>query len=160
MREAMEDFRFYHLTRHPLEHALPRFLEQVTGKAGLKVYLKCPDASSAETIDCLLWSYDPASFLPHGRVGEGREADQPVLIGWDDRIPENGAQVLVLVEAAALPDPETAGHFRRGAYLFDANRPGMLEAARAAWRAAADLAPVRSYWQQQERGGWAEVREQ
>ncbi len=153
----MEDFRFYHLTRHPLEHALPKFLEQVTGKAGLRVYLKCPDVAAAEAVDRLLWSYDPASFLPHGRVGEGREADQPVLIGWDDRVPENAAQVLVLIEAAALPDPADAAHFRRGAYLFDAGRPGMVEAARAAWRAAADLARSRSYWQQKDTGGWEQV---
>ena len=156
---AADEIGFFHLTRSPLERALPRLLAQLLER-GERVYLKCPDREAAEAMDRFLWSFDPDAFLPHGLVGAGREADQPLLVGWEDRAAENGAAVAVIVAPAALPADPAACGWRRIAYLFDGGDPALVETARAAWREAGRLARRRRYWQQKEGGGWHLAREE
>ncbi len=151
--EKVEEIGFFHLTRSPLERALPRLLRQLLER-GERVFLKCADAETAETLDRFLWTFDPDSFLPHGRVGEGREADQPVLIGWEDAPPANGATVAVVVAPADLPAAPIARRFRRIAYLFDGHDEAIVARARATYRAAAALAGLRKYWRQNAKGQW------
>ncbi len=150
---AVEEIGFFHLTRSPLERALPRLLQQLLAR-GERVFLKCADAETAETLDRFLWTFDPDSFLPHGRVGEGRESDQPVLIGWQDTPPANSATVAVVVAPAELPAVPVARCFRRIAYLFDGHDEAIVTRARATYRAAAALAAVRKYWRQNQKGRW------
>ncbi len=150
---AVEEIGFFHLTRSPLERALPRLLQQLLAR-GERVFLKCADAGLAETLDRFLWTFDPDSFLPHGRVGDGREADQPVLIGWEDAPPANGATVAVVIAHADLPAAPVAYRFRRIAYLFDGHDETSVARARATYRAAAALTGTRKYWRQNPKGGW------
>lgn len=149
---VVEEIGFFHLTRSPLERALPRLLTQLLER-GDRVFLKCADAEMAETLDRFLWTFDPDAFLPHGRVGEGREADQPLLIGWEDDPPANGAEVAVVIAPADLPAGAAARHFRRIAYLFDGDEAAVAR-ARATYRAAAGIARLRKYWRQNPKGGW------
>lgn len=63
------------------DDALP-FACRVTEKAfrlGQAVYLHCPDASRAQTLDDMLWTFRQGSFIPHTRALD--DADTPVLIG-------------------------------------------------------------------------------
>ena len=156
---GVEEIGFFHLTRSPLERALPRLLQQLLTR-GERVFLKCADAELAETLDRFLWTFDPDSFLPHGRVGDGREADQPVLIGWEDAPPANGATVAVVIAPADLPAAPVARCFRRIAYLFDGHDEAIVARARATYRAAAALAGTRKYWRQNAKGRWELVHAQ
>ncbi len=155
---SVEEIGFFHLTRSPLERALPRLLQQLLARDEW-VFLKCADAEMAETLDRFLWAFDPDSFLPHGRVGEGREADQPILIGWEDIAPANGAPVAVVVAPADLPAAPVACRFRRIAYLFDGHDEAIVARARATYRAAAALTRVRKYWRQDQKGRWQLVNQ-
>ncbi|QPQ55659.1 DNA polymerase III subunit chi [Allosphingosinicella flava] len=135
---------FYHLTAMPLERALPRICERVLSEGGRLLIVAASDL--AESLDALLWTYDPVSFLPHGREG----GDQPVLISEEPE-PTNGAANIALADGQWRDE---ALAFERIFYFFDDNRIGD---ARTAWRALkgredADL----SYWKQDERGKWIE----
>lgn len=135
---------FYHLTAVPLERALPRICERVVGDGGRLLIVA--DGDLAERLDGLLWTYDPASFLPHGREG----ADQPILIS-EDVAAANGAINVALADGQWRDE---ALAFERIFYLFDDSR---LSDARAAWRQLKGReGATLSYWKQDERGKWVE----
>ena len=47
---------------------------------GHRIFINAADEAQARELDELLWSYRPASFLPHGLHGSGDDSD--VAIGW------------------------------------------------------------------------------
>ena len=47
---------------------------------GHRIYINAVDKAQAQALDELLWSFRPASFLPHALAGEER-SDQ-IAIGW------------------------------------------------------------------------------
>jgi len=61
----MAEVGFYHLTRAPLERALPRLLEKAR-EAGYRALVVAASEERVAALDALLWTYDPASFLAHG----------------------------------------------------------------------------------------------
>ena len=61
----MTEVSFYHLTARPLESALPRLLERTLESNSRAVVITSSD-ERVEMLDDLLWTYDPASWLPHG----------------------------------------------------------------------------------------------
>src|SRR3712207_2623148 len=69
----------YHLTGTPLEKALPSICEKLLAGGGR--LLVVTDERQIEPLDRQLWTYAPESFLPHGRAGAARQAEQPILIG-------------------------------------------------------------------------------
>jgi DNA polymerase-3 subunit chi len=56
------------LTARPLERALPRIAERIVAEGG-RALVVAADAGRREALDRLLWTYAPASFLPHGQAG-------------------------------------------------------------------------------------------
>lgn len=145
----MTEIGFYHLTRSPLAVALPRLLERVLA-AGKRAVVRAGSAERVEFLNTALWTYDPASFLPHGTAREGEAADQPIWLTAGDDNP-NGAQVLILADGAEAGDPES---YERCLEMFDGNDPAAVEAARGRWRVYKEAGHVLTYWQQGERGGW------
>jgi len=145
----MTEVRFYHLQRRTLEQALPKILEKVLERNWRAVVL----AGSPERVDALnqhLWTFDPASFLPHGSARDGFAVRQPVWLTADDENP-NGATVLVLVDGV------TSGNL--ASYdlvcdLFDGNDEEAVMAARDRWKACKAAGHGLTYWQQNDRGGW------
>ena len=94
----MTEVRFYHLTRTPLEGALPRMLAKVVERAQRAVVI----AGSEERVEALnarLWTYRDRSFLPHGSAKDGHAEDQPIWLTAADENP-NGSQVLFLTDGA------------------------------------------------------------
>lgn len=145
---ATTEVGFYHLTTTPLERALPKLLERVlaTGRRALVV------AGSPERVEALaetLWTYDPASFLPHGTAVDGHAALQPIWLSAEDENP-NGAKVLVLVDGVALPGLD---RFERCLDIFDGNDPAQVAAARLRYKTARDQGLVLRYFRQTE-SGW------
>ena len=146
----MAEFGFYHLRTQPLERALPRLLEKVVER-GHRVLLLAESAERAAALDAVLWTFDPASFLPHGLASQGHAAQQPVLIATepDDR---NRADVLVLVDGM---DVAETGAFARCLDLFDGNDDAAVAAARERWRRRKAQGHALTYWQQDDKGAWA-----
>ncbi|WP_417457004.1 DNA polymerase III subunit chi [Kordiimonas sp.] len=143
------DIRFYHLQRQTLEEALPKLMERVVD-AGLCAHIKVPDRGMMETLNKVLWDYDPASFLPHDMEGCEHPEEQMIYLSTGDE-KLNGASVLVLVDAVASPN---VADYDRCLYMFDGRNEDIVAAAREAWKGFKELGGEMSYWQQREMGGW------
>ena len=143
----MTEVGFYHLTRSPLDEALPRLLEKAYA-AGQRVVVRGGDPERIELLNRTLWTYGKDSFLPHGTRDNGFAEDQPVFLTDAADYP-NRATVLVLVDGAALEPPP---QFARCLYLFDGNDETALAQARALWRRSQERGEALTYWQQTERG--------
>lgn len=140
---------FYHLTRTPIERALPRLLEKALG-AGHRLVVMAPGASRVEQLDKLLWEYDPDSFLPHGSARYGHAAAQPVYLTDAEERP-NAADVLILTDGMT---PDFLSEFTRVIDLFDGRDAGQVTQARSRWKRYQAAGHTLSYLQQTERGGW------
>lgn len=114
--------------------------------------LMVADRGALDGLDRLLWTLDPASFLPHAIAGTMDDCDQPILLAPEAVAPApNGARLLMLV---GQPLPAEADRFERILLLFEDGSPAHVR-ARADWRTtAADARLRRSYWQQTDGGGW------
>ncbi len=134
---------FYHLTRVPLEKALPSIAERVF-KNGERLAIIADDEKLLVRLDALLWSYKRESFLPHGR-----DCDQPIFL--TNHVDTVDAQNIILVDGIWR---EAALKFSRAFYFFDSET---VDNARTAWRTFADAPDVeRHYWKQDDSGKWVE----
>ena len=149
----MTEVFFYHLQRQPLERVLPQLLEKCLERGWRCVV----QASSPERVDALdqhLWTYDDASFLPHGTDRGEDAALQPILLTTGEGNP-NDAQVRFLIDESPLPG---SGAYARVIHLFDGADPDQLDRARENWRAATRAGHVVAYWQQGEDGRWRQQK--
>ncbi len=139
---------FYHCTRRPAaEVAVQRAARAWEARQRLLVV---SGAEMLERLDRLLWTQDPASFLPHGRAGGGDEAEQPILLA-EAVTPANGAELLMLVAAPLPPLPQP---FARVFHLFDDGSEAHLR-AREEWKALAGSPhATRIFWKQTASGRW------
>ena len=146
----MTDVAFYHLAR-PLEAALPRLLEKALA-SGERVVVRS-DAALLKRLDGLLWTYAPASFLPHGLEGPDA-AGQPVLLTTAAGRPANDATIAVIPGGSLADDSGCA----RLLYLFDGSDAAALDTARAAWRAVKARADATAtYWRETDAGRWEQA---
>jgi DNA polymerase III subunit chi len=141
--QRLAEIGFYHLLATPLERALPRLLERARA-AGYRIVLRAASPERVEHLNALLWSYDEASFLPHGSARDGSAAAQPIWLTERDDNP-NGATMLMLVDGVDAAD---LAAFARCADLFDGNDDSAVGAARERWRRAAAQGHQLTYWQQ------------
>ena len=144
----MAEIGFYHLLSTPLERALPRLLERACAQ-GHRIVIRAASAERVEHLNALLWTYDEASFLPHGSARDGNPAAHPIWLSEQAGNP-NAASMLVLVDGA---DADDLAAFTRCADLFDGNDPAAVEAARGRWRQAQAAGHTLTYWQQTA-SGW------
>ena len=139
----MAEVGFYHLLSTPLERALPKLLER--GRAeGHPIVVKCGSAERVAHLDAILWTYEDASFIPHGSARDGDATLQPIFLTEHDDNPKR-ATMVVLVDGAESPDLEA---FTRCADIFDGNDETAVAAARKRWRRARQDGHELSYWQQ------------
>jgi DNA polymerase-3 subunit chi len=139
---------FYHLRSTPLERALPRILERALTE-GHRVVVMAGSAERVDHLDALLWTYDDASFLPHGTARDGSGDRQPVWLTIADENP-NGATMLVLVDGARSARLDA---YARCFDMFDGNDEAAVTAARERWREAKAAGHRLVYWEQSE-GKW------
>src|SRR5258708_27948288 len=76
---GMTEIGFYHLRTMPLERALPRIVERALAE-GHRVVVIAGSAERVDHLDALLWTYDEASFLPHGCARDGNAETQPTSL--------------------------------------------------------------------------------
>ena len=145
----MTEISFYHLERQPLEKALVALLERSLAR-GWRAVVQAGSAERVEALDTMLWTYDEASFLPHGTAKDGQPELQQVFLTTGDENP-NGARVRFLVDGAPIAD--VAG-YERAVYLFDGHDPDAVAEARRQWAAVKALGHTLSYWQQDDNGRW------
>ena len=141
---------FYHLTRLPLERALPQIAERVLASGGRLLIVSGRDEQRAE-LDRQLWTYAADSFLPHAVLGAGDDAAQPVLIAPEVNA-ANGARHIALVDGEWRDD---ALDFDRAFHFFDEDA---IRGARAAWKALEGRNDIdRRYWKQNDAGRWEQA---
>ena len=139
----MGEIGFYHLASTALERSLPKLLEQAWTQ-GYRIVVRAASPERVEQLSATLWTYDEASFLPHGSARDGNAAMQPIWLTHSSENP-NGASMLVLVDGV---EAEDLGSYARCADLFDGNDAGAIEAARSRWRRAREAGHTLTYWQQ------------
>ena len=147
----MTEVRFYHLQRRTLDQALPPLLEKVLER-GLRAVVMAGSEERLEMFNQMLWTWDPASFLPHGGPRDGFAADQPVWLTTSAENP-NGASVLVLTDGAGAGATGLPG-VTLVCDLFDGNDGEAVAAARERWRQGKAAGHDMTYWQQSPTGGW------
>lgn len=145
----MPEIGFYQLNRWPLERALPRLLERAAG-AGMRALVRCGSKARLDSLNALLWTYDPASFLVHGGPGDGDAVGQPIYLTTEAENP-NRASVLILTDGL---DAEDLADFERCLDIFDGNDADALAAARVRWKAHKDVGYALTYWAQTDQGSW------
>jgi DNA polymerase-3 subunit chi len=145
----MTEIRFYHMQQKKLEQALPEILAKALERRQ-RVVVKAGSRERLEALNAGLWTYDSASFLPHGMMKDGPAAEQPIWLTTEDDNP-NQATVLVLVEGAS---PAAAGNFDLCCDLFDGNDEAAVLAARERWKKHKDSGCSLAYFQQDDAGKW------
>lgn len=145
---------FYHLTRQPLDRALPLLLERVLAR-GWKAVVQMRSEERLAALDEVLWTYSEESFLAHGTAKDGDAELQHVYLTTGTENP-NVAEIRVFIEGADIDSVmvgPTSG-YQRLILMFDGNDLEELEAARARWKRLRGDGHALSYWQQGEGGGW------
>lgn len=146
----MTEVTFYHLTQTTLEAALPGLVEKSRAR-NWRAVIQVPDEAACAGIDALLWSYEPVSFLPHGRDGDAPGEDHPVYVTASHANP-NGGDIRFVIGGAAAPGDLSAHD--RVAVMFDGNDDRLVALAREQWRALKAAGHALSYFRQTPEGRW------
>ena len=150
----MTEIRFHHLELRRVDQALPRLLERAL-EEGRRVVVR---ASSDEMVSALnerLWTYDEASFLPHGAAGDGDPTTQPIFL-TSEAVNPNAATMLVRLSGVEAGENEEA--FDLVVLMFDGRDEAALAHARGEWRRLKDQGRTISYWRESDEGGWERAR--
>ena len=94
---------------------------------GHRIFINAADETQANELDELLWSFRPASFIPHGLLG--REHCDTIAIGWGQE-PENHNDLLINLQ---LEIPSFFSRFQRVAEVVT-QEPDSLVALRQSWK--------------------------
>ena len=93
---------------------------------GHRVFINATDEAQATLLNELLWSFRPASFLPHGL--HGQEHSETIAIGWGQE-PDNHNDLLINLQ---LGIPSFFSRFARVAEVVT-QEPDSLAALRKSW---------------------------
>jgi DNA polymerase-3 subunit chi len=148
------EIRFYHLEQRRVDQALPSLLEAALAD-GRRVLVRASSDEMVAALNELLWTYDDASFLPHGAAGDGDPMTQPIFLTSELENP-NAATVLVRLSGAETAGTDEA--FDLVAILFEARDEAALGHARGEWRRLKDEGRTISYWRESDAGGWERAR--
>ncbi len=143
----MTDIGFYHLTRSGLDQALPQLLQK-TMAAGKRALVVLGSEQRVQWFNDYLWTFDAASWMPHGTPKEGDAAAQPVWLDVGDDNP-NKAEFLFLADGGTS---DRIADFERCFDLFDGHDDDAVADARARWKTLKEAGHQLAYWQQGERG--------
>jgi DNA polymerase III subunit chi len=149
----MTEIWFYHLQRQSLDQALPNLIEKSLER-GWRVAVQAVSEERLEALDQWLWTYSEASFLAHGRAGDGDGELQAVYLSTGAENP-NGALVRFFIEGAPVAASlgESAA-YERAIVVFDGGNEDDLAAARRQWTELKEFGFALTYWRQSEAGRW------
>ena len=149
----MTEVSFYHLTARPVESALPRLLER-TLESNYRAVVIAFNDERVDMLNDLLWTYDSASWLPHGAKKELNPLEQPIWLTNKDENPNN-ASFLFLVDGA---ESNQIASYDRVFELFDGRDEEALARARLRWQTYKNEGFLLAYWQQESNGRWTKVQ--
>jgi DNA polymerase III subunit chi len=148
------EVRFYHLEQRRVDQALPPLLERGL-EEGRRILVRAASDEMVAALNERLWTYDDASFLPHGAAGDGDPMTQPIFLTSAVENP-NAATMLVQLSGAEASAADDA--FDLVVLLFDGRDEAALTHARAEWRRLKDEGRTISYWRESDEGGWERAR--
>jgi DNA polymerase-3 subunit chi len=148
------EVRFHHLERRRVDQALPRLLERAL-EEGRRILVRAPSDEMVAALNEQLWTYDDASFLPHGAAGDGDPMDQPIFLTAELEN-SNAATMLVRLSGAETGGADDA--FDLVVLMFDGRDETALAKARDEWRRLKDQGHAISYWRESDEGGWERAR--
>jgi DNA polymerase-3 subunit chi len=144
------EIRFYHLERRRVDQALPTLLERALEESR-RVLVRASSEEMVAALNERLWTYDDASFLPHGAAGDGDPMEQPIFLTSELGNP-NAASMLVQLSGADSSEADDA--FDLVVLMFDGRDEAALAQARREWRRLKDQGRTISYWRESDDGGW------
>jgi DNA polymerase-3 subunit chi len=147
------EFRFHHLERFRVDQALPHLLERAY-EAARAIIVRAPSDEMVAALNDRLWTYDDASFLPHGAAGDGESASHPIFLTARAENPNNAKMLVLLFGAETSPEDDA---FEEVLFLFDGRDAGAVAEARSRWKALKDEGRTLSYWREGE-DGWERAR--
>lgn len=150
----MSEVRFHHLERRRVDQALPRLLE-LAAQEGQRVVVRASSDEMVAALNERLWTYDDASFLPHGAAGDGDPMSQPIFLTSKAENP-NAATTLVRLSGAETSPADDA--FDLIVLMFDGRDEAALTEARGEWRRLKSQERAISYWRETDEGGWEKAR--
>ena len=150
----MSEVRFHHLERRRVDQALPGLLE-LAAQEGRRVVVRASSDEMVAALNERLWTYDDASFLPHGAAGDGDPMSQPIFLTSEADNP-NAATMLVRLSGAEASAADDA--FDLVVLMFDGRDEAALAQARGEWRRLKDQERAISYWRETDEGGWEKAR--
>ena len=150
----MSEVRFHHLERRRVDQALPGLLE-LAAQEGRRVVVRASSDEMVAALNERLWTYDDASFLPHGAAGDGDPMTQPIFLTSEADNP-NAATMLVRLSGAEASPADDA--FDLVVFMFDGRDEAALAQARGEWRRLKDQERAISYWRETDEGGWEKAR--
>jgi len=139
---------FYHLTRQPLEVALPALLEKASG-AGWRIEVRGTSLERMQWLDDKLWLGADAGFLAHGLAGGSEDAQQPILLTTNA---EPGFECIMSIDGATL-DPQEVSDSQRVCILFNGLDENAMQQARSQWKTLTEAGCAAQYWSE-ESGRW------
>lgn len=145
----MTPIHFYHLTKTPIEKALPKLLEKAYA-GGHRVLVKLGSEEQVDYFNHQLWTYAQQSFLPHGSQKEPHAERQPIFLSTEINAP-NQADILAVVDGEQVSNDTP---FERVLDLFDGTQDTPLNAARTRWKNYKEAGFPLTYHKQNEKGGW------
>ncbi len=150
----MGEFRFHHLERRRVDLALPALLERAYDE-GRRVVVRASSEEMVKALNDRLWTYDDASFLPHGAAGDGDPMSQPIFLTAKVTNPNAATMLVLLTGAGTSPHDDTFDPVVR---LFDGRDEDAVAEARRKWKRLKDEGRALSYWREGENGGWERAR--
>jgi DNA polymerase III subunit chi len=148
------EVRFHHLERRRVDQALPRLLEGAL-EEGRRVLVRASSDEMVAALNERLWTYDDASFLPHGAAGDGDPMAQPIFLTSEL---DNPNAATMLVRLAGVESDEADEAFDLVVLMFDGRDEAALAHARGEWRRLKDEGRTISYWRESDEGGWERAR--
>lgn len=145
----MPQMLFYQLGPQPHDQALTALLQK-TLERGLRAVVRLDTPERLAALDNYLWTYDDASFLPHGPASDDQAAHQPIVLTTGHDNPGQ-AQICFLVHGS---QPVDCDDYQRVVYIFSGADDAELATAREQWRSAAQTFDEVTFWKQNQRGGW------
>lgn len=137
---------FYHLTRDPVEKAVPAIAARVLAGGG-RLLVVAAAWERLERLSAALWDAGEESYLAHDYSDAPLPEAQPILLSGEP-VALNGARFILLADGIWR---EEALGFERAFHFFDEESIG---AARTAWTSLKDRPDTeRRYWKQ-DGGRW------
>ncbi|GBF57109.1 hypothetical protein PbB2_00769 [Candidatus Phycosocius bacilliformis] len=156
MGQAGSEIWFYHLEVASVDETLPPLVEKCLER-GWRAQIRSPSPERLRHLDGHLWSWKPASWLPHHGPDDPEGAKSPIqLISAEGTLANQqiGSEALFLLDGAHWG--ELTGVVRIFV-LFDGREEEHVTHARQQWRMAKEAGLSPAYWRQTEDGRWAKT---